>query len=62
MATVCHGIVDPINRAFVEAGTEAGFPVTEDVNGFQQEGFGPFDMNIGREPLPPSNAGYPGAA
>ena len=48
VATVCYGIVDPINRAFVEAGAEAGFPVTEDVNGFQQEGFGPFDMNIDR--------------
>jgi len=48
VATVCYGIVDPINRAFMEAGAEAGFPVTEDVNGFQQEGFGPFDMNIDR--------------
>ena len=48
VATVCYGIVDPLNRAFVEAGAEAGFPVTEDVNGFQQEGFGPFDMNIDR--------------
>ena len=48
VATVCYGIVDPINRAFVEAGAEAGYPVTEDVNGYRQEGFGPFDMNIDR--------------
>ncbi len=48
LATVCYGIVDPINRAFVEAGAQAGYPVTRDVNGFQQEGFGPFDMNIDR--------------
>ena len=48
LATVCYGVVDPINRAFVEAGAEAGFPVTQDVNGWQQEGFGPFDMNIDR--------------
>ena len=48
VATVCYGIVDPLNRAFVEAGAEAGFPLTEDVNGYRQEGFGPFDMNIDR--------------
>ena len=48
LATVCYGIIDPINRAFVEAGAEAGFPLTQDVNGWQQEGFGPFDMNIDR--------------
>lgn len=29
-----------LNTAFVEAGREAGYPVTDDQNGFQQEGFG----------------------
>ena len=39
---------DPLSRTFVEAGAAAGFPVTQDVNGYQQEGFGPFDRNIDR--------------
>ena len=30
----------------MDAGQEAGYPFTEDVNGFQQEGFGYLDMNI----------------
>ena len=48
VATVCYGMDDPLSRAFVEAGAAAGFPVTQDVNGYQQEGFGPFDRNIDR--------------
>ena len=48
LATVSYGIKDPFSRAFVEAGAAAGFPVTQDVNGYQQEGFGPFDRNIDR--------------
>lgn len=46
MATVTYGIRHPLNRAFVEAGAEAGFPLTEDINGYRQEGFGPFDATI----------------
>ncbi|ROU03654.1 choline dehydrogenase [Histidinibacterium lentulum] len=37
---------NPLVRAFVEAGREAGFPVTPDYNGAQQEGFGPFEMTV----------------
>ena len=37
---------NPLTRAFVEAGRQAGYPVTEDYNGRQQEGFGPFDATI----------------
>lgn len=33
-------IRNPLYRAFIEAGRQAGFPVTEDYNGQQQEGFG----------------------
>ena len=36
----------PITDIFVEAGAEAGFGRTEDVNGFRQEGFGRFDQTI----------------
>ncbi len=37
---------NPLTRAFVEAGAQAGYPVTGDYNGEQQEGFGPFDATI----------------
>ncbi|XP_059878679.1 choline dehydrogenase, mitochondrial isoform X1 [Delphinus delphis] len=36
----------PLHRAFLEAAQEAGYPLTEDMNGFQQEGFGWMDMTI----------------
>jgi choline dehydrogenase len=32
--------------AFIQAGVDAGYPFTEDMNGFQQEGFGRMDMTI----------------
>ncbi|MEL6599617.1 MAG: choline dehydrogenase [Pseudomonadota bacterium] len=37
---------NPLTQAFVEAGRQAGYPVTGDYNGQQQEGFGPFDMTV----------------
>jgi choline dehydrogenase len=36
----------PLYRAFLEAGRQAGYPFTDDVNGFRQEGFCRFDMNV----------------
>ncbi len=35
---------NPLYQAFIEAGRQAGYPVTEDMNGHQQEGLGPMDM------------------
>jgi len=37
---------NPLTQAFVKAGAQAGYPVTDDYNGQQQEGFGPFDATI----------------
>ena len=37
---------NPLVRAFVEAGGQAGYELTGDYNGAQQEGFGPFDMTV----------------
>lgn len=37
---------NPLNKAFVEAGRQAGYPVTNDYNGIQQEGFGPMDQTV----------------
>ena len=34
---------NPLYEAFIEAGREAGYPVTEDMNGYQQEGLGLMD-------------------
>lgn len=33
-------------HAMVEAGVQAGYPRTDDLNGFQQEGFGPMDRTV----------------
>jgi choline dehydrogenase len=44
---VRNGAMDnKLFEAFIEAGRQAGYPVTADMNGFQQEGFGPMDMTI----------------
>ncbi len=37
---------NPLTRAFIEAGVQAGYPATNDYNGQQQEGFGPFEMTV----------------
>jgi len=39
---------NPLFPAFVEAGRQAGYPVTEDYNGEQQEGFGAMEATIWR--------------
>jgi choline dehydrogenase len=39
---------NPLFAAFIAAGQEAGYPFTEDMNGYQQEGFGAMDMTIHR--------------
>jgi choline dehydrogenase len=38
--------LDPLSAAFLEAGQQAGYPLTSDVNGFQQEGMCRFDVNV----------------
>lgn len=37
---------NPLYDTFVEAGRQAGYPVTEDMNGRQQEGLGRMDMTV----------------
>jgi choline dehydrogenase len=39
---------NPLYKAFIDAGRQAGYPVSDDLNGFQQEGFGRFDMTVHR--------------
>jgi choline dehydrogenase len=39
---------NPLFAAFLNSTREAGYPLTDDVNGYRQEGFGAFDRNIHR--------------
>jgi choline dehydrogenase len=41
-------LANPLYGAFVKAGSEAGYAVTDDYNGRQQEGFGPLEMTVWR--------------
>ena len=36
----------PLFEAFIQAGVQAGYPRSKDLNGYQQEGFGPADSTI----------------
>jgi choline dehydrogenase len=40
--------LNPLYQAFIDAGAQAGYPVTEDYNGHQQEGFGAMEMTVHR--------------
>ena len=37
---------NPLYQAFIDAGVEAGYPHTEDYNGYRGEGFGPMHMTV----------------
>jgi len=39
---------NPLYDAFVDAAVQAGYPQTDDVNGYRQEGFGRMDMTVHR--------------
>ncbi|MEV6318202.1 choline dehydrogenase [Streptomyces sp. NPDC051776] len=39
---------NPLFPAFLEAAEQAGYPRTDDVNGYRQEGFAAFDRNVHR--------------
>lgn len=46
--STCNGnrMLNPLYEAFIDAGCEAGYGVTEDYNGYRQEGFGPMHMTV----------------
>jgi len=46
LATQRGLLTNPLHEAWLEAGRQAGYSVTEDMNGFQQEGFGYMDMTV----------------
>lgn len=37
---------NPLYRTFIDAGVQAGYAETDDVNGYRQEGFGPMDRFV----------------
>ncbi|BDT69077.1 oxygen-dependent choline dehydrogenase [Comamonadaceae bacterium OS-1] len=37
---------NPLYQAFIEAGQQAGYAYTADMNGYRQEGIGPMDMTV----------------
>ncbi len=41
-------MANPLYGAFIEAGAQAGYPPTPDMNGHRQEGLGPMDMTVHR--------------
>ncbi|MCP4494558.1 MAG: choline dehydrogenase [Gammaproteobacteria bacterium] len=41
-----NNMLNPLYRAFIEAGAEAGYLKTDDYNGRRQEGFGPMHMTV----------------
>jgi choline dehydrogenase len=41
-------VENPLFAAFFQAAQDAGYPMTDDVNGYRQEGFARFDRNIHR--------------
>ena len=41
-----NNMQNPLYRAFIDAGVQAGYPATADYNGMQQEGFGAMHMTI----------------
>ena len=40
-------LINPLNTVWLEAGRQAGYARTTDMNGFRQEGFGEMDMTVG---------------
>jgi len=41
-------MTNPLYGAFIDAGSQAGYPYTPDMNGYQQEGVGPMDQTTYR--------------
>jgi choline dehydrogenase len=49
---------NPLYQAFIDAAQEAGYPRTSDLNGYQQEGFGPMDRTTSNGERHSAAVGY----
>lgn len=48
LQTSYGSLSNPLHAAWLAAAQQAGYPRTEDINGYQQEGFGRMDMTVGQ--------------
>lgn len=46
LSTTYGTLNNPLNQAWLDAARQAGYELTEDYNGFRQEGFGRMDMTV----------------
>ena len=46
LATRYGSLANPLHAAWLQAGQQAGYAATDDLNGFRQEGFGRLDMTV----------------
>ena len=46
LSTAYGTLKNPLNQAWLDAANEAGYDLTEDYNGYRQEGFGRMDMTV----------------
>ncbi|GLK82160.1 choline dehydrogenase [Ancylobacter defluvii] len=46
LSTRYGSLANPLHHAFLEAARQAGYPASDDVNGYAQEGFGRMDMTV----------------
>jgi choline dehydrogenase len=46
LGTRYGSLTNPLYRAFIEAGRQAGYAESDDLNGYRQEGFGRLDMTV----------------
>lgn len=49
---------NPLYRAFIDAGRQAGYPISDNMNDRQHEGFGPMEMSVGGGERSSSAVGY----
>ena len=47
LLTQYGSLTNPLNEVWVQAGRQAGYKTTDDINGFSQEGIGKLDMTVG---------------
>lgn len=47
LSTRAGSLRNPLYRVWLEAAHQAGYPLTDDLNGYQQEGFGDLHMTVG---------------
>jgi choline dehydrogenase len=46
LSTSYGSMKNPLHQAWLDAAQQAGYPLTEDYNGYRQEGFGRMDMTV----------------